>query len=163
MANERKATHPENTDWDEQVEFLRGLAHIVRDEKLSEISLEEDGVRLHLKSAAPGATVVMAATHGTGLVPHPHGAPHGAAPHDAGLVPIVSPMVGVFYRAPSPSDPPFVEIGDAVHIGQVVAVVEAMKVFNEITSDIEGTVAEIPAQNAELVETGTPLIILRTA
>jgi acetyl-CoA carboxylase biotin carboxyl carrier protein len=94
---------------------------------------------------------------------HPHGAAPTAPPHDASLVPIVSPMVGVFYRAPSPNDPTFVEIGDTVHIGQVVGVVEAMKVFNEITSDIEGTVAEIPAQNAELVETGAPLIIVRTA
>ncbi len=137
-------------DWDEQVQFLRGLAHIVRDENLSELSLESGGVRLSLKSAAPGATVVVA----------PSAAPLSgvAAAPDSGLVPVVSPMVGVFYRAPSPNDPNFVEVGDSVSIGQVIGVVEAMKVFNEIVSEIEGTVAEIVAQNSELVETGAPLV-----
>ena len=137
-------------DWDEQVQFLRGLAHIVRDENLSELSLESGGVRLSLKSAAPGAILVAAA---------PSAPVQGAAATpDSGLVPIVSPMVGVFYRAPSPGDPNFVEVGDNVSIGQVIGVVEAMKFFNEIVSEIEGTVAEIVAQNSELVETGAPLI-----
>ena len=140
-------------DWDEQVQFLRGLAHIVRDENLSELSLESGGVRLSLKSTAPGATVIVAA---------PSAPVQGAtATPDSGLVPIVSPMVGVFYRAPSPNDPNFVEEGDTVTVGQVIGVVEAMKVFNEIVSEIEGTVAEIVAQNSELVETGAPLIKLR--
>jgi acetyl-CoA carboxylase biotin carboxyl carrier protein len=147
----------ESNNWDEQIEFLRGLAHIVRDESLNELSVEADGVRLSLKSAAPGATVVLVSAPGA------QPAPGGAAPaaSDAGVVPIVSPMVGVFYRAPSPNDPSFIEIGDNITAGQVVGVVEAMKVFNEITSDIEGTVVEIPAQNAELVETGAPLVLVR--
>ena len=154
MENERDANQNSQSDLNEQVEFLRGLAHIVRDEGLTELAVEAEGVRLSLKSAAPGATVMLAA---------PTAAQGGAAPpaSDAGLVPIVSPMVGVFYRAPSPNDPNFVEIGDTISVGQTVGVVEAMKVFNEITSDIEGIVVEIPAQNAELVETGAPLILVK--
>jgi acetyl-CoA carboxylase biotin carboxyl carrier protein len=154
MANERDENPHSQSDWDEQVEFLRGLAHIVRDEGLSELAVEAEGVRLSLKSAAPGTTVVLAAQTAA------HGGASAPA-SDHGLVPIVSPMVGVFYRAPSPNDPSFVEVGDTVSVGQVVGVVEAMKVFNEITSDIEGTVAEITAQNAELVETGAPLILVK--
>lgn len=139
-------------DWDEQVQFLRGLAHIVRDENLSELSLESGGVRLSLKSAASGATLVAA----------PLAAPvQSAVAPDSGLVPVVSPMVGVFYRAPSPNDPHFVEVGDTVTIGQIIGVVEAMKVFNEIISDIEGTVAQIIAENSELVETGAPLVMIK--
>lgn len=140
--------------WDEQVEFLRGLAQIVKEEQLSELSLESDGVRLYLKGTSPGTTVVLAAPVGAA-------APPPAEKKESGLIPIVSPMVGVFYRAPSPNDPTFVEVGDTVSIGQVVGVVEAMKVFNEITSEVEGVVAEIPVQNAQLIETGTPLVLVK--
>ena len=134
---------------DEPVKLLRGLAHVVRDESLSELSLEEGGMRFTLKSAAPGAT----------LVPATSAAPTtGAASHDGGLLPIVSPMVGVFYRSPSPSDPHFVEVGDHVAVGQVIGVVEAMKVFNEITSPVAGRVLKMAAENGALVSPGEPLI-----
>ena len=150
MTNENPPVNQSDNP-DEQVKLLRGLAHVVRDESLSELSLEEGGVRFTLKSAAPGATLGLATQ-----------APvQGAASPDNGLVPIVSPMVGVFYRSPSPSDPHFVELGDHVTVGQIIGVVEAMKVFNEILSDIEGTVAEIVAENSELVETGAPLVLLK--
>ena len=134
------------------IELLRGLAHIVRDEGLSELSLEENGWRIALKSAAPGAGVAFAQAADALAV---------AEKPDAGLTAIVSPMVGVFYRAPSPNDPSFVEVGDSVFAGQVVGVVEAMKVFNEIVSEVEGVVDEIPGPNGELVETGQALVIVR--
>jgi acetyl-CoA carboxylase biotin carboxyl carrier protein len=108
-------------NWDEKIEYLRGLAQVVKDEKLSELCVEADGVRLHLQSAAPGATMVVAAPHAA-----PGEVPKADAKAESGAVPIVSPIVGVFYRAPSPNDPPFVEVGDAVQAGQVVGVVEAM-------------------------------------
>ena len=75
--------------------------------------------------------------------------------------PIVSPMGGQFYRSKTPDDPPFVEVGDHVEIGQVVGLIEAMKTFNEITSEVEGEVVLIPARNAELVEAGAPLVVVR--
>jgi acetyl-CoA carboxylase biotin carboxyl carrier protein len=90
----------------------------------------------------------------------PHAGSTPGAPDDS-LLTIVSPMIGVFYRAPSPSDPNFVEVGDVVEIGQTVALVEAMKVFNEITAEVAGTVIEIKAQTAELVETGQVLMTIR--
>ncbi len=160
MSNEKqpeKQPHEEvvspDVNWDEQIDFLRGLAHIVKDERLSELSVESNGVRLHFKGAVPG--VVVAAPPGG------NPAPAGGASGESGAVAVVSPMVGVFYRSPSPADPPFVEIGDAVQAGQVIGVVEAMKVFNEIISDVEGSVVEIVAQNSELVETGQTLILVR--
>ncbi len=153
-------------DWNEKIAYLRDLAAIVRDEGLSEVEIESDGVQISLKGVQ--TTVVAAPVAATAP---PGAAAHSPAPALTGvptapqssekLTPIVSPMVGVFYRAPSPNDPNFVEIGDRVEIGQTIAIVEAMKVFNEIVAEAAGFVAEIPAENAALVETGAPLILLR--
>ncbi len=72
--------------------------------------------------------------------------------------PVVAPLTGVYYSSPSPSAPPFVNLGDTVHVGQVVALVEAMKVFNEIQSEIAGRVVAMVAENGEVVQKGDPLI-----
>lgn len=74
-----------------------------------------------------------------------------------------SPLIGVFYRAPAPDLPPFVEIGDVVQEGQTVCVVEAMKVFNEIKAEWKGRVVAIPPENAALVQAGDPLVVLEFA
>jgi acetyl-CoA carboxylase biotin carboxyl carrier protein len=76
---------------------------------------------------------------------------------------ILSPLVGIFYRAASPDSPPFVEIGDSVEAGQTIGVVEAMKVFNEIITECPGVVAAIPTGNGELVQADQPLVILSPA
>lgn len=73
---------------------------------------------------------------------------------------IPSPLIGLFYRAPSPDSADFVEIGDRVEVGQTIGIVEAMKVFNEITSDVAGIVSAIPAVNGSLVQVGQTLLIL---
>ncbi|HEY0072484.1 MAG TPA: acetyl-CoA carboxylase [Abditibacteriaceae bacterium] len=165
MAHDKQPEkQPENqgvgqgVNWDEQIEFLRGLALIVKEEHLSELNVESGGVRLHFKGATPGLMMVAAPSAGKAT-----GSVSGAAQEqsESRAAAIVSPMVGVFYRAPSPGEEPFVEVGDTVHVGQVIGVVEAMKVFNEIISDIEGTVVEIVAQDTELVETGAPLVRVR--
>ncbi len=151
-------------DWSAHVAYLRELSALVRDENLSEIEVESGGVRLFLKGAVWGdvlAAPVMSAP--LNVTEAPQTVPSAAPPKaKAALAPIVSPMVGVFYRAPSPGEPNFVEIGDKVEIGQTIGTVEAMKTFNEILAEIEGIVAEIPAQNAALVETGEVLIFLET-
>jgi len=71
---------------------------------------------------------------------------------------VAAPMIGTFYASPSPGDPPFVEVGDSVEVGQTIGIIEAMKIMNEITSDRAGVVAEVLARNAEAVEYGSPLI-----
>ncbi len=148
-----------STDWNERVEYLRGLAQIVRDEGLSLLELEGDDWKITLKGAQTqfvSAPVEMSATP---LAP----AVQSAAPAkaDDNLAPVVSPMVGVFYRSPSPADPPFVEVGDRVEAGQTIGLVEAMKVFNEITAESGGVVAKIIVESGNLVETGAPLLMLR--
>ena len=169
-ADETSAMPP----WSAQLELLRGLAQIVEDEGLSELELEGDGVRLVLRGpveAAPGpylqymppvagAPLPVEAAGIAGQPASRAGAKSAAKP-DESLVPIVTPMVGVFYRANAPDSPPLVEVGDYIEVGQEVGLVEAMKSFNEITSEVEGTVVEILAQNTQLVETGNVLMMIK--
>lgn len=151
----------ENLELTQQVEYLRGLAQIVADEGLSEIEIKSEGLKLTLKSA----NLVVAAPQTLSLAPSSIGAPPVSTPpkakNEESLTPVVSPMVGVFYRAPSPSDPNFVEIGDRVERGQTIGLVEAMKVFNEVTAESGGVVAQIPVETGQLVETGQPLLLLK--
>jgi acetyl-CoA carboxylase biotin carboxyl carrier protein len=144
-----------------QVEMLEQLADVLVENGLQEISLEQDGVRLELHAPAPVAPQqVGAAMSHVAVVPQTaSGAP--APVEDDSLATIVSPMVGIFYRSPSPSDPSFVEIGDRVEVGQTVGLVEAMKVFNEIVSEVEGVIVAIHAQNSDLVESGSSLMLVR--
>ncbi len=75
---------------------------------------------------------------------------------------LTSPIVGTFYAAPSPDSPPYVEVGARVEQGQVVCIVEAMKLMNEIEADVSGTVASVVAENGDPVEFGAPLFVIRT-
>lgn len=80
-----------------------------------------------------------------------------SAPADSSIQVVTSPMVGVFYQSPEPGSPPFVQVGDAVHKGQVLCIIEAMKLMNEVTAEVEGTVIEVLAQNEQMVEYAQPL------
>ena len=74
--------------------------------------------------------------------------------------PITSPMMGIFYNSPSPGSPPFVKVGDTVTANQVIGLIEAMKVFNEVTAGINGTVKKIAVESGKLVQVGEPLILV---
>jgi acetyl-CoA carboxylase biotin carboxyl carrier protein len=157
---------PESSNWNERVEYLSGLAQIVRDQGLTLLELEGQGWKVTLKGAVPQVVaapeVLAAAPTFAPLSTLPLAGPAtSAAPVEENLTPVVSPMVGVFYRSPSPADPPFVEVGDRVEAGQTIGLVEAMKVFNEITAESGGIVAKINVESGQLVETGAPLIMLR--
>ncbi|HEY8417672.1 MAG TPA: acetyl-CoA carboxylase biotin carboxyl carrier protein, partial [Limnochordales bacterium] len=83
-----------------------------------------------------------------------------AAPRDDRYVQITAPMVGTFYRAPAPDAEPYVKVGDVVEVGQTLCIIEAMKLMNEIESEVRGRVVEILVENAEPVEYGQPLFVL---
>jgi acetyl-CoA carboxylase biotin carboxyl carrier protein len=152
---------------EDNLALLRDLAQLVARENLSELEVEDGDVRLTLR--APSALAPAAAHAPIALTPGAlppvalAEAPVGddSAPAAEPLIAIEAPMVGVFYLSPSPNDPPFVEVGDRVEAGQTVGIIEAMKVFNEIISEVEGQVVEITAANAELVETGGTLLLIR--
>ena len=107
------------------------------------------------------APAVPAPSPATSAVPAPAAAPAKAADKPGAIV--TSPFVGTFYRAPSPDSPPFVEVGTLVKKGQVLCIVEAMKLMNEIEVEVAGRVAEIFVQNATPVEFGEKLFRIEVA
>lgn len=120
---------------------------------LQELSLELGDLSVHIERAEhvgeTPSTAVVAPT-----------APPKPVEEEVSFYPIESPMTGMFYRGPSPNEPPYVEEGDVVHEGQTIGLIEAMKVFNEVPSPVSGTVRRILAQNATLVRQGEILMLV---
>lgn len=115
-------------------------------------------------AAAPMMAPVAAAPAAAAPAPAAPAAPAGDVPAPAaneGLVPFKSPMVGSFYRAPSPEAAPFVSVGDSIDPNSVVCIIEAMKVMNEINPDVSGEIASIEVENGEAVEFGQTLFLVR--
>ncbi|MBQ4122662.1 acetyl-CoA carboxylase biotin carboxyl carrier protein [bacterium] len=144
------------------LEYLEKLANIVYDNDLSEITLEDDEQAISIKREKPQqasvAPVVMPATVTSHVVaPQPKSAEQEKAEVHKGK-PITAPMVGTFYAAPSPDDAPFVKVGDNIAIGQVVCIIEAMKLMNEIEAEASGQITEICVKNGESVEFGQVLM-----
>jgi acetyl-CoA carboxylase biotin carboxyl carrier protein len=139
-------------------ETVRVLARIAAEFDLAEIDVDRTGhvrIRRGVAEAAPAAAA-PAGARPIALSPPPPVEAGG----DGGGVFISSPFVGTFYRAPSPETPAFVEVGQSVRKGQVVCIVEAMKLMNEIEAESEGKIAEILVQNGEHVEYGQHLFRL---
>ncbi|MEQ1505168.1 MAG: acetyl-CoA carboxylase biotin carboxyl carrier protein [Myxococcota bacterium] len=116
---------------------------------------------MHAVHAMQSGPVQVAAAPAAAPAPAAPGAP--AAKANDGLVVIESPMVGTFYRSPSPGAPMFVEVGDSVQKGKTLCIVEAMKLMNEIEAEVGGTIAEILVENAQPVQFGQPLFKIRPA
>ncbi|MGP1345882.1 MAG: acetyl-CoA carboxylase biotin carboxyl carrier protein [Phycisphaerales bacterium] len=152
---------------------LKELVKLMVENDLVELDLRDENETVTLKRPNPGGGVVMMPQHAA--APQYHPAPagshapgagaSGAQPPDGddddGLVPIVSPMVGTFYSAPDPESPPYASVGGRVSPGSVVCIVEAMKVFSEIKSEVSGTVEKVLVKNAEPVEFGQTLYLVR--
>ncbi len=132
---------------------IRRLAKLMRELDLSVLELTEEGRSLRLER---GLTAAAAAVGGAGVA----AAAAAAVPAETGYT-VTSPMVGVFYAAPAPEAKPFVAVGDKVRQGDVLCIVEAMKLLNEITAEQDGTVREVCAKNGQVVEYGQPLFRLQ--
>jgi acetyl-CoA carboxylase biotin carboxyl carrier protein len=140
------------------LDTVRELARIIDEFGLSEVEADPSGhvrVRRELSVAAPAAFGAPAAAPPISLAPPPP----IEGPSDVGTF-VTSPFVGTFYRSPSPEAPSFVELGQSVKKGQIVCIVEAMKLMNEIEAEADGKVAEILVQNGEHIEYGQKLIRL---
>ena len=121
-------------------------------------------MRLSRASQAPlaPATGTVAVAPAPQAPAAPASPPEPAAPEPPQGEQVTSPMVGTYYAAPSPTSPPFVKVGDSVNAGDVLCVIEAMKTMNHIECEYTGEVAAILVENAEPVEFGQPLFIIRT-
>lgn len=158
---------------------IKELIEFLIEKDITEFELERGDVKMRIKRgqevhmvsapvapmvAAPIAAPVAAApANTTGAV-----APAGPAPvapvapaEEEGLHIVKSPIVGTYYEAPSPGAPPFVKPGDRVNAGQILCIVEAMKLMNEIESDVSGELVKILVANAQPVEYGQPLFAIR--
>ncbi len=147
------------------------LAELMEQHGLVEVEFErttEGDTRIHVRRAEAGAPVVHApvmaapaAPAAAAPAPAAGAEPAPAAAEDEGLHKFASPMVGTFYRAPSPEASPFSSVGDSVDPSQTVCIIEAMKVMNEITPDVAGEVVSIEVENGEAVEFGQTLMLIR--
>ena len=144
---------------------VKRLVHLMDLHGLTEVELEDEGRRVRLRKGYD-AHAAMPAQILAPIAPVPApaagAAPAAAAPASRGTE-IRSPMVGTFYRSASPEAAAFVEVGDILRKDQVVCIIEAMKVMNEIKSEVEGEVLAVLAQNAEAVEYDQPLFLVKPA
>jgi len=157
---------------------LRELLDLVREHELAEFEFEHEGLRLRVRkdgiahaAAVPPSPVAAAAPPSIAAAPAPAApasAPAAASPAaEAGeeieLAVVKSPIVGTFYRSPEPGAPSFVEIGQRVKKDQVLCIIEAMKLMNEITSEYDGEIVSAYVENGKPVQYGERLFAIRTA
>ncbi|MCW5592226.1 MAG: acetyl-CoA carboxylase biotin carboxyl carrier protein [Burkholderiales bacterium] len=145
---------------------LKKLIDLVQESGIGELEITEgeERVRISRAGTAPPMVMTTAAPMAMMAAPGAAAAPAGAAAPEAPPAPtghtLKSPMVGTFYRSPSPGAPAFVEVGQAVAKGQTLCIIEAMKLLNEIESDAAGTIKAILVENGQPVEYGQPLFVI---
>ncbi len=167
--------------WD--IDEIRALIDVLTERDVAEFEMEKNGLRIHIKRGrivpeqaavtpvtppVPGVAANPVAPIAAGtpaaspeLVPGGSGAEPTASELTEDLYVIKSPIVGTFYSASAPSAPSFVNVGDVVEIGQVLCIIEAMKLMNEIESEIAGEIARAYVENGQPVEYGQPLFAIR--
>jgi oxaloacetate decarboxylase alpha subunit len=136
----------------ERGERIRELVKIVQESGVGEIEIEDEGMRVSVRRADEPVTPLPLPT--TTAVESASAIAQAATAETDGIVRVESPMVGVFYRAPNPGAPAFVDVGDTVVPGQTLCILEAMKLFNELKAEAAGVVKAIHVENAQPVEYG---------
>ncbi len=163
----------------DEMKELKELIEFLKENKIGEFDLERGDLKVRIKfaqegvpanlaglapllTAAPAVPATLPAVHAAASVSAPTAAPPAPAEsEDASLHIVKSPIVGTFYESPSPGSPAFAKIGDHVEQGQVLCIIEAMKLMNEIESDASGEVVKRFVENGQPVEYGQPLFALK--
>jgi acetyl-CoA carboxylase biotin carboxyl carrier protein len=170
QSNGAPATATGTTQLMIDLDFVRGLIEAVDGSTIDTLEINRGGTRIRISKTPTPAAVVTTAGGGVSPAAAAPAATPGtpasaaAAPASAepeaprrNLVEVTSPMVGTFYRAPAPEAPPYVEVGSHVTKGQTLCILEAMKLMNELDSEVDGVVREVLVSNADPVEYGQPL------
>ena len=140
---------------------LKKLIDLVQESGIGELEITEGEEKVRISRSGSGQPYVVAAPGGTQPVAVEAAAsPAAAAPPEPAGHTLKSPMVGTFYRSPSPGAPPFIEVGQSVTKGQTLCIIEAMKLLNEIESDAAGVVKAILVESGQPVEYGQPLFLI---
>ena len=145
------------------IKEIKEMLNLMNDNSLVELEVEKDGTRIRLKKAEPGhesyrgpviigREKMIAAESRESL--------EAVKEKPSNTLEVKAPMVGTFYRAPSPEAPPYVEVGQIIEAGQVVCIIEAMKLMNEIKSEVKGKLVEVLVDNTEPVEFGQSMFII---
>jgi len=156
---------------------IQDLIRFVSKSGVTEVEVEREGFKIVIKAERPTteyhavvpqqimmpAPVAAAPAAVSAAAPAPAASAPAAAPAAEGGVNIKSPMIGTFYRSSGPDKEPFVKVGDRVEKGQVVCIIEAMKLFNEIESEVSGVVTKVLVENASPVEYDQPLFLVDPA
>lgn len=149
---------------------IKAIIDLMRKNSISEFELEKEGFKIRLKRGANGAVgagqcdepaVVSANMPQVATIPPP--TPMPGRPPQPPEIEIKSPMIGTFYRAPSPEAAPYVDVGSEVNSETVVCIIEAMKVMNEIRAEVNGIITQILVDNGKPVEFGQPIFKVRSA
>lgn len=147
-----------------QTKHVQELIDLLKRNQLTELELERDGVRIRVRHEVATRTITASVSEAgsatTASAAQPAAQSTVPAVDTTGMVTITSPIVGTFYRSPSPDADPYVEEGDDVKKGQVLCIVEAMKLMNEIESEVEGRIAKILAESTKPVEYGQALFLI---
>ncbi len=156
------------------IKQIQELIKFVSKSGVNEVSIEQEDFKITIKTnqAPTYVTASIPAALPAAAAPQPAAAPAAApapqaeapaAPEASNLITIKSPMIGTFYRSSSPDKPVFVNVGDEVKAGQVVCIIEAMKLFNEIESEVSGRIVKVLVDNAQPVEYDQPLFLVEPA
>ena len=140
----------------EAFRLIEEMLQLMESRGLVELEMEHQGLRIRLKKASSSSPPQL--VEYVAGIPQPVAAQPAAAKSavEGRRIVIKSPMVGTFYRAPAPDAPPFVEVGQDIEVGQVVCIIEAMKLMNEIKSEVAGRIVDVLVQNGDPVEFGQP-------
>ena len=149
---------------------IKNMIDFIAKSGLAEVNIETEAFKIKVKRtegtviAAPAVASAPVPVAAPAAVSAPAPAAEAPAAEDSSKYKeITSPMIGTFYRSPKPEDPAFVSVGDTVSAGDKVCIVEAMKLFNEIESEISGTIVKVLVENASPVEFGQPLFLIDPA
>ncbi|MDD4908513.1 MAG: acetyl-CoA carboxylase biotin carboxyl carrier protein [Candidatus Omnitrophica bacterium] len=149
------------------IKEIKEMISLMNENGLVELEVEKEGLRVRLKKTSSGGE---ASAMGPIIIEKERISQAQSAPASreeargketpANTIEIKAPMVGTFYRAPSPESPPYVEVGQVIEPGQVICIIEAMKLMNEIKSEVKGKIIEIQVDNTEPVEFGQPMFLI---
>lgn len=154
-----------------ELKEIKELIRLVAESGVSEVEVERGDFKVSIKKAEEKTTIIQqvaapvthtieAAAIAAAPVNTIHMPAVTSAPAASNLITIKSPMIGTYYKTPSPDKPAFVNIGDEIKVGQVLCIVEAMKLFNEIESEVSGKIVKILVENASPVEYDQPLFLV---
>ena len=155
-----------------ELKDIKAIIDLMKKNSITEFELEEKDSKLRLKRGLSGGTSAVQGDDSLQMLPGPHAAPQALpvvtvtalAPTpvvNSGEIDIKSPMIGTFYRSPSPESASYVEVGTEVNPDTVVSIIEAMKVMNEIKAEVRGVITQILVENGKPVEFGQPMFKVR--